>query len=361
MTSTYALIMAGGAGTRLWPLSRQGRPKPLLNLTEAQRSMFQIAIERLYPLFTPEQILVVASADLTALLREQAPELPATNFIIEPMGRDTAPAVGLGAVHIRHRDPDAVMVVLAADHHIADVLTFRRVLAAASQTAATSDAIITLGIPPRFPSTGFGYIERGARQQIVDGIEVYSLQRFTEKPDRAAAAAFVASGRYSWNSGMFLWTVQRVMAEYARHAPDLHERLEEIAASIGTPAYADTLARVWPQMRRISVDFALMEHIRENVSVIPVEMGWSDIGSFEALYDILSTETGQNVAFGPSPLLIDTHGTLVYSQRQVAMIGIEDLVVVDTDDALLICRRDQTQKVKGIVEQLKEGKQDRYL
>ncbi len=359
MTSKYALIMAGGAGTRLWPLSRKDRPKPLLPLVDIERSMFQISVERLYPLFSPEEIFVVANEELTKGLREQAPDLPEANFIVEPLGRNTGPAVGLGAIHVRNRDPGAVMVVLTADHFIADVITFRRVLDATVRLAS-SGSIITLGIQPTFAATGFGYIERGEKKAEINGIEAYDLKRFAEKPNREAAEAFLSTGCYSWNSGMFIWPVQRVMSEFAQHAPDIYVKLERIAAAIGTSRYTQELAQMWPEMRSVSVDFALMEHVTQDACVIPVDMGWSDIGNFETLYHVLSPR-GENVSVGPDPLLIDTHRTLVYSKRLVATIGVEDLIIVDTDDIVLVCRRDQAQDVRQLVERLQESGQYQYL
>jgi mannose-1-phosphate guanylyltransferase len=359
--TTYALIMAGGAGTRLWPLSRKNRPKPLLPLLEAERSMFQMSVERLYPLFTPERILVVANAELTAELRQQAPDIPEENYIIEPVGRDTAPAVGLGAIHIRQRDPNAVMAVLTADHHIADTIMFRRVIGAAAKAAGEDGSIVTLGIHPTFPATGFGYIERGECIKGVNGIDIYELKRFVEKPDHATAEKYVQSGSYSWNSGMFIWPVSRVMNEFQTNQPEIYERLEKLATSINTADYSKLLAEIWPQMPKVSVDYALMEHVHETVRVIPVDMGWSDIGNFEALYDILSNEPGSNVAIGPNPLLIETNGTIIYSKRLVATIGVEDLIIVDTDDVLLVSRRDRAQEIKDVVKRLEESEQNDYL
>lgn len=360
MDNAYALIMAGGSGTRLWPLSRQKKPKPVLELVEEQRSMFQIAVERLSPLFPPERILIVANAELTRILSKQAPQIPEENFIIEPVGRDTAPAVGLGAIHVRHRSPNGVMAVLTADHYIADEQTFRRVLDVACQVGAEG-LVTTLGISPHFPSTGFGYIERGELDRKVGDTEVYILKRFTEKPDQPTAEKFLSSGNYSWNSGMFIWSVERVMGEFRQHAPTLYSKLERLAGAIGQPNYDALLAETWPTVEKVSVDYALMEHIKEGVRVIPVEMGWADIGNFGALYDILSGDHDVNVTAGPKPLLVDTKGSLIYSKRLVAAIGLDDLVIVDTDDVLLVCKRERAQEVKQLVQELKESKKNEYL
>ncbi len=360
MDNAYALIMAGGAGTRLWPLSRQSRPKPLLHLVEEDRSMFRLSVERLAPLFPLERVLIVTGEDLAPMLREQVPALPAENFIVEPMGRDTAPAIGLGAIHIRHRDPTAIVAVLTADHYIHDLEKFRHVLSVACQIAA-QNLIVTLGISPSWPATGFGYIERGEFDQAIEEINVYKLKRFTEKPDATTAEQFLASGQYSWNSGMFVWTARRVVEEIQRYAPDLYDNLERLAKEVGRLDYHALLNELWPDVERISVDYALMEHIREGVRVIPVEMGWSDVGNFSALYDILSEDDGGNVISGPTPLTIETRGSLIFSKRLVATIGLEDVIIVDTDDALLVCRRDRAQDVKEVVDLLKKEHRSRHL
>jgi mannose-1-phosphate guanylyltransferase len=361
MGNAYAVIMAGGSGTRLWPLSRKHRPKPLIHLVEKERTMVQIAVRRLHPLFTPDRILLVANKQLTPLLRDQIPEVPEENFIVEPEGRDTAPAVGLAAIHVRHRDPEGVMVVLTADHHIADEETFRNALAVAIDTAQKG-GVVTLGIKASYPSTGFGYIERGELWKTENGLDIFALKQFHEKPDQATAEEYIASGNYSWNSGMFIWPVDRVMAEFERNVPDLHRSLEQLAAVIGQPAYEETIARVWPDMPRISVDYALIEKIDREAYVIPVEMGWADIGNFGTLYDLLSSYEGENVTNSDeAPLLIDANRTLIFSNRLVAVLGLEDLVIVDTDDILLVCDYNRAQDVKKLVEQLKKEKRDRYL
>jgi len=331
----------------------------MLPLVDEVRSMFQISVERLSPLFPRDHILVIANPTLSEMLHAQVPDLPAENFIAEPAGRDTAPAVGLGAIHIRHRDPNALMAVLTADHYIANEAGFRAALDAACQVAANGQ-IVTLGIAPDYASTGFGYIEKGSLSDTINGIAVYDLKRFVEKPDEARAEEFVKSGAYSWNSGMFIWQVNRLMDELAHHAPELSASLETLAAALGTRDYDSQLAKIWPDVERVSVDYALMEHIDTGVKIIPVEIGWSDIGNFEALYDILS-EGKDNVVAGREPLVIDSKGLLIFSQRLVAAIGVEDLVIIDTEDVLLVCPRDRAQDIKQLVESLKKSEQHEYL
>ncbi len=363
MNHAYALIMAGGAGTRLWPLSRKARPKPVLRLTEKDRSMFQIAVQRLDPLFPPERILVIANQQLSEILQEQCPEIPRENFIIEPEGRDTAPAVGLGALHINQRDPEAVMAVLTADHHIADVDRFQSVLLAACKVAQKDDLIVTLGIAPTFPATGFGYIERGDFIKTVDRTKVYELKRFTEKPELIVAREFFAREQYSWNSGMFIWRTGRLLRELASHAPVLSDQLNQISASIGTEQYQQTLNAVWSQIEKISIDFALMQELEQDVGVIPVEMGWQDIGNFLTLHDILNSrqEDTDNVSVGAEPILRDVKRSLVMSNKPVAIVGLQDVVIVDTEDILLVCNLDQAGEVKKLVGDLKDSGRNEYL
>ncbi|MGF1503543.1 MAG: mannose-1-phosphate guanylyltransferase, partial [Anaerolineae bacterium] len=321
MENAYAVIMAGGAGTRLWPLSRKSRPKPLLQLLEDDRSLFQIAVDRLHPLFPPERVLVIANAHLCELLSTQTPHIPEENFIVEPAGRDTGPAVGLAAVHVHHRAPNGVMAILTADHIIRNEQKFRDVLAAACEVAASGD-IVTLGIKPDYPATGFGYIDRGEHFKTVDGIDVYALKRFIEKPDEDTAQSFLDAGTYSWNSGMFVWPTERVLVEFERHAPQLHTHLAAIADELEMDTYDDVLRETWSKVEKKSVDYALMEHIDEGIRVIPVEMGWADIGNFKALHTIRSDEETDNVTRGPRSILLDTRGSVVFSEKLVATIGL---------------------------------------
>jgi len=360
MNSLYALIMAGGGGTRLWPLSRRNRPKQMLPLVE-DRTMFQISVERLAPLLPPERIFVVTGADQVDALQASTPQLPPQNFVVEPYGMNTAPAVGLGTIHIQQQAPDAVIAVLTADQHIADKARLRRVLAAAGELA-TQGYIVTLGITPDFPATGYGYIQRGAPLAQVGEFQAYRADRFTEKPDLETALAFLQSGLYSWNSGMFIFRVEQIMAEYARQQPRLYSLLREIQAAVGRPDYQDVLHEKWPQMPKISIDYAVMEGA-QNMAVIPVDMGWSDIGSWETLYDVLEHDPDGNAARGDGRghIHLGTKKTLVYSNKRVVTIGVKDLIIVDTDDILFICRRDRSQDVREIVERLKAAGEDDLL
>ncbi|MBN2305723.1 MAG: mannose-1-phosphate guanylyltransferase [Anaerolineae bacterium] len=361
MDHLYALIMAGGGGTRLWPLSRKGRPKQMLPLVE-ERTMFEIAVERLEPLLPPERICVVTGREHVDQLSQLVPHIPRENFIVEPFGQDTGPAVGLGTVHIQQRDPDAVIAVVTADQHIADKEKFRRVLAAAGELAQQGQ-IVTLGISPSFPSTGFGYIKRGEPLAQVGGFQAYHSAEFTEKPDQRTAIHFMASGLYTWNSGMFIWKADQVLDEFKRQQPDMYAILTEIGQAVGQPEYEATLDRLWSTLKRISVDFAVMEQA-QNVAVIPVDIGWSDVGSWATLFEVLDGDLNGNVSRGEvqgGHVKIDTRETLIVSERMVVTIGIEDIVIVDTDDVLLVCHRDRSQDVRQVVNQLKDAGDDKHL
>ncbi len=354
----YALIMAGGVGSRLWPRSRKQTPKQLLNLT-SERTMFQEAVARLDPLFKPEQIFVVTSAGYVSAMREQSPELPAENYIVEPSGHGTAPCIGLAALYLRRKDPEATMAVLTADHFIEKWDAFRESLETAGRLARQG-RLVTLGIKPAFPSTGYGYILRGERLDDLGNLEAFWVKRFTEKPDQPTARKFLATGRYYWNSGMFIWRVADVMAEFYRQMPEFYQQLTEIDAAIGTLGEKELLERVWQDVENQTIDYGIMEGAR-NVAVIPVDIGWSDVGSWATLLDILPGDAEGNVVTGRH-LGVDTRRTLVYSQhRLVATIGLEDMIVVDTGDALLVCPKDRAQDVKKIVDELKARGEDAYL
>ena len=354
----YALIMAGGIGTRLWPLSRQARPKQALRLV-GEKTMFEYAVDRIGPLFQPDRICVVTRQAYVQTLSTLAPGLPLENFVLEPEGRGTAPAIGLGAIHLHHRDPEAVMVVLAADHFIRKTDAFCQTLAAAVRVAQKGH-LVTLGIQPSAPSTGYGYVKQGGQLDTVDGLSVYKVDRFTEKPDLETAVRMVESGDFSWNSGMFIWRVDRILAAIERHMPDLYAQLTEIGATLGTPDYQPTLDRVWPRVDEQTIDYGVMEQA-EDVAVVPADIGWSDVGSWSSLLDVLPADADGNTAVGPH-VGIDTRDTLIFGgKRLIATIGLEGMVIVDTEDALLICPKDREQEVRAVVKHLGESGEDRWL
>lgn len=356
---TYnAVIMAGGSGTRLWPLSRRGRSKQTLHLV-GERTMFQYAVDRLVPLFPPEQIYIVTREDQCALLSSQVPELPLSNFIKEPVGRGTAPAIGLAAIQLRKRDPSAIMAVLTADHYITSTDEFRRALAAAA-LLARDGSIVTLGIKPSAPSTAFGYIEHGPSLGTVGSFPFFRVERFTEKPALQRVQRMLASGMYSWNSGMFVWKVDRILEEFRRQMPELYAQLMTVEAALGSPEFTGELLRVWNQVHEETIDYGVMENA-EDVVVIPVDIGWVDVGSWASLAELLPRDQDGNIFVGPYKE-IDTHNTLVFGgKRLVATIGVQDIVIVDSDDALLVCARKREQEVREIVEQLRRSGESQWL
>jgi mannose-1-phosphate guanylyltransferase len=359
----YAVIMAGGGGTRLWPLSRTDRPKQMLNLV-GDRTLFQIAVDRLRPMFPPERILVVTAASQAAHLQAQSPELPKENFILEPEPRGTASAIGLTAVVLQKLDPQAIMAVVTADHFIENEKKFLHMLKAAREVAETN-YLVTLGIQPTYPSTAFGYIQQGSYLDTFEGVDVFSASRFVEKPDADAAQEYLMGEEHSWNSGMFIWQVEAVMQEFERQMPTLFKVLTKIAASWGTPEQDKVLQKVWPGLYKETIDYGIMENAR-NVAVIPARgLGWNDVGSWNAMFNILPRGENGNIIRCKNHININAKNTLVFSDdaddRLFVTIGVEDIAIVDTGDVLLVCGKEQAQEVRQVVEKLKQKGQEEYL
>ena len=357
----YAVIMAGGIGSRLWPRSRKQTPKQFLDLLGPQ-TMLQETVQRIEPLVPLSRLFVVVSADHARQVLEQVPDLPVENLLVEPCRRNTAPCIGLAATVLRQRDPEAVMAVLPADHYIADGAGFRRAMEAAMQVAA-DDYLVTCGITPNQPHTGYGYIQRGAPLNRVGDLTAFQVRRFTEKPDAAAAQQFIDSGEYYWNAGIFVWRAQTILAEIARSAPALAEALHAVAGAWNTPRQAQVLAAAWDRAPRVSIDYAVMEKAAR-VAVLPVDIGWDDIGNWATLSRLLSRDERDNLVHGGGrTVLLDTTGAYVYAtgKKLVATIGVQDLVIVDTPTALLVCRKDDAQAVRDLVERLEADGLKEYL
>jgi mannose-1-phosphate guanylyltransferase len=352
----YAVIMAGGGGTRLWPLSRKDRPKQMLDLVD-ERSMFQMAVDRLEGMFTPTRIYVVTVEEQAKSLQELCPAIPKENYLIEPMPRGTASVVGFAAVALQNRDPEAVMAVLTADHIILDEAKFRRFLQAAHDVAQDG-YLVTLGISPTFPSTGYGYIHQGEKIGVYQHLTVYQAIQFLEKPNGEKARQLLSSGDFAWNSGMFIWRVDQVMAEFERQMPDLSSKLEKISKAWDQPQRWDVILQVWPEIQPETIDYGIMENAKK-VAVIPAkDLGWNDIGSWEALFDVLPADEDGNILNRGQHISLDTQNSLIYmkqAEKLIVTIGVEDLVIVDTGDVLMVCKKDQAQKVRQVVAQLKKN------
>lgn len=355
----YAVIMAGGSGERFWPRSRKSSPKQLLNIA-GESTMIQETARRLGPLVPPERILIATSALLAAEIRRQLPAIPEENIIAEPVGRNTAPCVGLTAVYVSRLDPDAVMAVLTADHIIKPAADFRAALEFAGKVCVERDSLVTFGIVPDRPETGYGYIEAGNPVVEEGPLAARKVLRFVEKPDLATAERFAADGNFRFNSGMFVFTVKAILEEFESHAPKIHAGLMEIGNAIGTPDEAKTIETVFPKFPSISIDYAIMEKSSRALTV-DATFEWSDVGSWSSLYDLLARDDDGNVVTGRA-VLLDAKNCLVDSPKKlVAALGVEDLVIVETDDALLVCHRDRAQEVKKIVDFLKDEKLEEFL
>jgi len=362
MEHTYAVIMAGGGGTRLWPISRKETPKQLLPLL-GKDSMFQSTVARLEKLFPHDRILVVTVEEQARVMQEQVPSIPKENYLIEPAPRGTASVVALAAAVLQKRDPQAVMAIQTADHHIRNQDLFQYLLHTAFEVA-DKGYLVTLGITPTYPSTGYGYIQQGEPLEGGYKYPVYVVRSFKEKPDEATAQQLLRSGDHSWNSGMFVWRTDIILAEIKRQMPELFHAVNEIASAWNTPQKEDVIQELWYDLQSQTVDYGVMEKA-ERVAVLPAGgLGWSDVGSWDSLFEVLLPDMNGNVAANAQHLGLDTHNTLVYSmndQRLIVTIGMDDIVVVDAGDVLMVCKTEQSQKVKNVVEHLKKHNQEKYL
>jgi mannose-1-phosphate guanylyltransferase len=357
----YAVIMAGGEGTRFWPVSRQSCPKPFLNILGGKPLVVQ-TLERLEGLVTPEQTLVLINRKQQEVARRQLTGVPAGNLILEPRIRDTAPCLGLAAKIIQRRTGNQTVVCLPSDHIIHPPEALRACLQnidAIVEKDPTS--LFTIGIRPTYPATGYGYILRGEVIREVGGQTVYDVASFHEKPPLALAEAYFDSGDYSWNSGIFFWRTDAILEAIRRHLPELHDGLERLAPDLDTPNMEAALARVYPRVPRISIDYGILEHA-DRVYVVEGHFAWDDVGTWRILRGHLPADAANNVVQGQA-IQMDASGNVFYAtdDHLIAAIGVKDLIIVATPDATLVMTREQSEKVRDLVAKLKEEKLDRYL
>ena len=356
MPRLYVLVLSGGAGTRLWPLSRRDRPKQFLNLL-GDRSLLQDTVDRVAEFVPSERIFVVAPPEHRTLIHEQLTDLQADHLVVEPYPRGNAAAIGLAMAALAAFDPEAVVAVLPSDHVVGDRGQFRKVLIAAT-AAADRGHLVTLGITPERADTGFGYIEAGDRLDVEAPVEVRKVKRFVEKPKREAAERMVAADGHYWNAGMFVWRVEEILRAYERHLPRTAKALDALREAIGSPRYESVLSEVWEETDRTTVDYGIAEKA-DNVAVVPASIGWHDVGSWARLSEIVSK--ADNWASGDL-VAEDAHDNYIWSPgKTVGLIGVEGLVVVDTEDALLISTKERSEDVKAIVDRLKREEREDLL
>jgi len=367
--ATCAVLLAGGRGTRFWPRSRMRTPKQLLNIT-GKTTMLAQTVNRLLPVFGSRNFWVVTNDEQAAAVRKELRGVPGGQILREPAGRNTAAAIGLAAVHLVRKHGDAVMAVLPSDSYIANAQHFRALVKDALALATEPGNLVVLGIPPTRPETGYGYIERGATAERLQNETAYAVKRFTEKPALEQAREYIESRNYLWNAGMFFWRSSTFLKALERFLPATHAALERLSGAIGTARYVPALRRIYPKLENISVDYAVMEPATREVPegmngrqrgafrtfVIPAEVGWSDIGSWAAVYELLATRPGDNVSVSRN-FVLDSTGNYLWSPKKfVAAIGVNDLVFVETEDAVLLCSRERSQDVGKIVKWLEQQK-----
>ena len=352
-----ALIMAGGRGERFWPKSRKSLPKQFLSLTDDGKTMIQLTVERILPLVKMEDIYISTNRDYKELVRQQLPEIPEENILCEPVGRNTAPCIGLGAVHMRKKYEDAVMYVLPSDHLIKYTSIFLSTLTDAGEVAEQGENLVTLGIMPDCPETGYGYIKFLPDQMLGRAFEV---DRFVEKPDLETAKEYVASEQYLWNSGMFIWKVSTILKNLETYLPETYQGLNRIADAIGTEEEELVLEKEFSAFQSESIDYGIMEKAK-NIYILSGSFGWDDVGSWLAVGRIKKSNEFGNVING-NAVTVDTKNCIIQGGKKlIATVGIEDIIVVDTEDALLICEKDSAGNIKKVLENLKICNRTEYL
>ncbi len=355
--NTTALIMAGGRGERFWPRSRKNLPKQFLSLTDDGKTMIQLTVERILPLVKMEDIYIATNKSYKDLVRSQLPGIPEENILCEPVGRNTAPCIGLGAAHIGKKYENALMLVLPSDHLIKFNNMFLGALREACRVAMEDDNLVTLGITPTYPETGYGYIKFNP-QKTLGG--AYQVERFVEKPTLEVAKEYLETEEYLWNSGMFIWKLSSIWKNMEKYMPETYAGLQKIGAAIGTPEEDAVLEQEFAALPSVSIDYGIMEKA-QHIYTIPGTFGWDDVGSWLAVERIKKTNEDGNVVNG-NVITIDTHNCIVQgTNKLIAAVGLRDLIIVDTEDAILICEKHRAGDIRKVTENLKICNRDEYL
>lgn len=357
----YAIIMAGGRGARFWPKSRERLPKHLLDIT-SEKTIIQETVDRIESIFPAENIFIVTGQSHADELIRQLPKIPIENIIIEPEGKNTAPCIGLASLYIKIKDPTAVMAIMPADHLIDDAKELCGCIAAACEMASRGEHILTIGITPTQPETGYGYIEQGKLITTVQGKDIFGVKSIREKPALKQAKSFLKKGEFYWNSGMFICRSDVILRSFKKLLPEIYDGLMEIERALGTSCEQEVLSCVYGKMTAISMDYGIMEKA-DNVLLLKGDFRWSDVGSWDAVWEISKKDGNGNAVNSEDLFLgINTGNSLIHtSGKLIAIVGLDNLIVVETKDALLICRRGSSQDVKLLVEQLEKRKMKDYL
>lgn len=350
----YAVIMAGGSGTRFWPKSTKKLPKQFLSLF-GEGTMIQNTAQRIEPIIPQERIMVVTNDNYVDIVKDQLPSVPGDNIVGEVIAKNTAPCVAIAAEMLYKKDPGAVMVVLPADHHIEDPKAFNQYLKAAIEKAKSGENLVTIGINPDRPETGYGYIHGDASvEEEISGRAVHPVKAFKEKPDVATAQKFLESGDYFWNSGMFIWSANTILNEFKKHLPEMYDLVKDSSESLFSKDHKSAVDSFYRSCESVSIDYGIMEHA-ENVFVVPGEFGWNDVGSWTAAYELGKKDAHGNVVNADHATFSDSSRNYISSKsgKMISIVGVDGIAVVETDDAILVCKLDKAQNVKEIVEELK--------
>ncbi|MDR2659427.1 MAG: mannose-1-phosphate guanylyltransferase [Spirochaetaceae bacterium] len=346
-----ALILAGGKGERFWPKSKKTLPKQFLSFTEDARTMIQLTVKRLAQIINYEDISIITNRDYVELVKRQLPQIPRENILVEPVSKNTASAIGFGAEIIKHRYGDAIMMVLASDHLIKDEKSYLKTMRTAAKVAEDGENLVTIGITPTYPETGYGYI-KFSKYEICNYPGVHTVKAFREKPDQQTAEEYFSSGQYLWNSGMFVWKISSVLKKFAEYLPDTYAGLEKIGSAIGKTDFERVLHDEFRAFKNESIDYGIMEKA-EHIYAVPGNFGWDDMGNWLAMERINNINEDNNTVAGDVITIGTRDSIIIGGKRLVATVGLENMIVVDSDDAVLICKKEKSQEIKKVIENLK--------